>query len=233
MGMKGFSGFTQKGRLVKIPGLFFSELLPQIDTLAELKVTLYCFWRLSHKEGQIVYLWESELASDPVFMEGLAGHKGDRQAALRDGLERAVARGTLLHVRATHRGQQESIYFANTPRGRATVKSIEEGKWQPDRGPETLLNLGIERPTIFTLYEQNIGPLTPMIAEHLRDFETTYSAQWIEDAIEIAVTNNKRTLSYVEAIMKRWKVEGHIGKEVAQPDGWSYVSGKYKDEIEF
>jgi DnaD/phage-associated family protein len=113
------------------------------------------------------------------------------------------------------------------------VRNIEEGTWQPDRGPETLLNLGVERPTIFTLYEQNIGPLTPMIAEHLRDFEATYSAQWIGEAIEIAVTYNKRTLSYVEAILKRWKIEGHVDKQEAPPDGWSYVSGKYKDEIEF
>jgi DnaD/phage-associated family protein len=231
--MKGFSGFAQKGRLVKIPGLFFSELLPQIDNLAELKVTLYCFWRLSHKEGQIVYLWESELAGDPVFMEGLASHKSERPAALQNGLERAVARGTLLQIKATHKGKQESIYFANTPRGRAAVKNIEEGKWKPDHGPETLLNLGIERPTIFTIYEQNIGPLTPMIAEHLRDFESTYPEGWVEDAIEIAVTYNKRTLSYIEAILKRWKAEGHIEKQEPQADGWAYVSGKFKDEIEF
>ena len=43
--MKGFTGFPAgKQRLTAIPNLFFSELLPAIDHLAELKVTLYAFW---------------------------------------------------------------------------------------------------------------------------------------------------------------------------------------------
>ncbi len=36
--MKGFSGFPSgKQRLTSIPNLFFSDLLPAIDTLVELK----------------------------------------------------------------------------------------------------------------------------------------------------------------------------------------------------
>ena len=40
--MKGFPGFPDgKQRLTAVPSLFFSDLLPIIDNLAELKVTLY------------------------------------------------------------------------------------------------------------------------------------------------------------------------------------------------
>ncbi|MBI2976543.1 MAG: primosomal replication protein N, partial [Chloroflexi bacterium] len=40
--MKGFSGFpSSKVRSTPVPNPFFSELLPQIDHLGELKVTLY------------------------------------------------------------------------------------------------------------------------------------------------------------------------------------------------
>ena len=50
--MKGFPGFPSgKLRLTQVPNLFFSDLLPSIDNLAEMKVTLYAFWALAQKEG--------------------------------------------------------------------------------------------------------------------------------------------------------------------------------------
>ena len=38
-----------------MPNTFFAELLPAIDDLAELKVTLYCLWLLNHKQGDLRY----------------------------------------------------------------------------------------------------------------------------------------------------------------------------------
>ena len=50
--MQRFNGFPPgKARTVAVPGQFFSELLPMIDDLAELKVTLYLFWALQQQEG--------------------------------------------------------------------------------------------------------------------------------------------------------------------------------------
>src|SRR5262245_15502426 len=112
--MDGFNGFPAKGRLTKIPGLFFSELLPQIDHLGELKITLYAFWRLQHKEGHTVFLRRFEIANDETFMAGLGARKVDQQAALDEGLERAVARGTLLHVRVEGGKRTDDLYFVNT-----------------------------------------------------------------------------------------------------------------------
>ena len=63
----------------------------------------------------------------------------------------------------------------------------------------------LDRPNVFKLYEENIGPLTPMIADALKDAETIYSIEWIAEAIELAVKNNKRNWKYSEAILKRWK----------------------------
>ena len=47
-----------------------------------------------------------------------------------------------------------------------------------------------------------------MIAETLRDAEQTYPADWLEDAIRIAVENNVRRWRYVDAILRSWKEEG-------------------------
>ena len=229
--MKGFGGFPPKGRLIKVPGMFFSDLLPQIDDLAELKVTLYCFWRLQQKDGQAAYVWEREIASDEVFMDGLGSGEAEQAATLKAGLERAVARGALLKAEVIRGQKPEALYFVNTERGRAMAQGIADGQWEPDDQPNTMLDLRVERPTIFTLYEQNIGPMTPMIGENLRDFEATYPAGWIEEAIQIAVANNKRSLRYIEAILKRWQTEGR-GDTFQAKDGSRFLSGKYRDEID-
>ena len=49
--MKQFSGFPAKMRFTPIPNLFFSNLLTQINDIAELKTTLHIFWSLYGKRG--------------------------------------------------------------------------------------------------------------------------------------------------------------------------------------
>lgn len=230
--MKGFTGFPPKGALIKIPGLFFSELLPEIDSLQELKVTLYCFWRMQQKEGQVIFLRRREMVADPTFMHGLGTREDQRLEALTEGLERAVMRGTLLHVKAEDNGRSEDLYFMNTARGRAAVEGIEQGKWFPELGSTVPLTVTVERPNLYRLYEQNIGPLTSLIAERLGDLEETYPEEWIEEAIGIAVSNNIHKLSYVEAILKRWQVEGRGEEQRDIPDEQRFKSGKKWDEIE-
>ena len=74
--------------------------------------------------------------------------------------------------------------------------------------------LGIHnmRANVFTLYEQNIGALTPMLVEELRDALATYPAAWIEDAIRIAVKNNVRRLKYILAVLERMQTEGRYDR---------------------
>jgi DnaD/phage-associated family protein len=76
----------------------------------------------------------------------------------------------------------------------------------------------MERPNVFGLYEENIGPLTPLIGDALKDAEQSYAPEWIRDAIELAVRNNKRSWSYCEAILRRWKEEGRGAKQNRRDD---------------
>ena len=69
--MKGFNGFTAKTGFTPIPNLFFSALLPQIDDLAELKVTLHIFWTMYHKRGYPRFITYRELLGDPSLVGGL------------------------------------------------------------------------------------------------------------------------------------------------------------------
>ena len=73
-------------------------------------------------------------------------------------------------------------------------------------------NLAEERKNggeVFRIFEQEIQPLTPMIAEELNELELEHTAHWVIAAIKEASTNGKRSLAYFKAILNRWKVEGY------------------------
>jgi len=197
--MRTFSGFPPgKVRSASIPEPVFTELIPIVDDLAELKLTLHVLWRMGQQRGKVRYLRRADLTADQVLLSGL----GDAPTeALRTALERAIERGTLLRAETAIGGATEELYFANTARGRAAVEAIGRGEW-----PDELESAA--RPNIFTLYEQNIGLLTPLIADELREAEKEYPAEWIEEAFREAVSLNKRSWRYIRAILERWRTEG-------------------------
>lgn len=197
-----------KVRFTRLPEPFFSELLPQIDHLGELKVTLYALWQLEHMGGEFRYLQETDFHGDARFMQGMHENPEQAQAVLLDSLERAVERGTLLRAEVERMGEQVALYFFNSPKGRVAVESIQQGEWRPTGDPHLPVELAPERPSIYQLYEENIGPLTPMIAEALQDAEDTYPFTWIEEAFQIAVERNVRNWRYVAAILRRWQERG-------------------------
>jgi DNA replication protein len=114
----------------------------------------------------------------------------------------------LLHVELESASGKEDLYFMNTPKGRAAVEAMTRGEWRPTPDDDTPVEVLVDRPNVFTLYEQNIGPLTPLIADELRDIESEYPAEWIEEAIKEAVSNNARSLRYVGKILENWQAQG-------------------------
>jgi DNA replication protein len=229
--MNAFPGFSAgKTAMIDIPEPFFTELLPQIDNLAELKITLYALWFFNHQEGSIRYIREADFSSDAGLLNGLDANHDAARKLLADGLERAVQRNTLVKAET---GTQ-AIYFLNSPRGRAAITALEAGKWSPDEIYPAPVNLEVERPNAFQLYEQNIGPLTPLIADTLREAMETYRPQWIEEAIQIAVEKNVRNWRYIEAILDSWQKEGRDGtsRQGAESSRKKYLGGELADFIE-
>jgi len=215
--MNKFRGFTDSETFTQLPDAFFHQLLKEIDDAAELKVTLYFLWRAEHIEGPFKALCETDFEPKDI---GLTADE------IRLGLEKAVKRGSLL--KSEH--EADVFYFLNSPRGRAAAEAFAKGQWRKSAG--LLSAPPVERPNIFKLYEENIGPLTPLIADALKDAEELYQEEWFEDAFTIAVKNNKRNWRYVEAILKRWKEEGKNGKKDQQnPDKGSerYTDGQFSE----
>jgi DnaD/phage-associated family protein len=109
------------------------------------------------------------------------------------------------------------------------VKIAELGKATPAATPAE------PRPTIYQLYEDNVGLLTPLLAQELREAELTYPANWIEDAFREAVGYNKRSWRYVRRILENWGANGRGAEPVGEPrrdtqsprDPRAYLSGRY------
>jgi DNA replication protein len=238
--MQGFPGFPAgKLAVTPIPNLFFSELLPLIDHLAELKVTLYLFWLIGKKSGALRYARLDELLKDERLLMALAASPVAGEAVLLDALERATARGTLLHITVQHSDAVEEWYMVNSANGREVLEKLRAGELDLLVDTAEEIQLQVERPPIFVLYEQNIGLLTPMIANELRDAEKHYPADWITDAFREAVTMNKRSWRYVVAILERWRVQGKdAGRakadlpEDAEARKRYYVPQGYEDVVE-
>lgn len=65
-----------------------------------------------------------------------------------------------------------------------------------------------EKSIVFSVYESEIGVLTPIVAERLQDDIKTFTEGWVIDAIKVASENNIRKLNYVEGVLRAWRVEG-------------------------
>lgn len=208
--MKQFSGFPTKMEFTPLPNLFFSTLLPRINDISELKVTLHIFEELYRKRGYPRFVTYRELLGNTSLMNSLRETTKPPEEVLRKALEMATQRGIFLHLALDRNGSTEDIYFLNTESQRQTMAKIQSGELNLS-GLKAVGQAYVEteeQPDIFTLYEENIGMLTPMIAEELREAEKLYPETWISDAIKEAVNQNKRKWSYILAILERWSTEG-------------------------
>lgn len=231
--MEQFKGFPAKSQFTAVPNAFFSTLLPQISDIAELKTTLHIFQTLYQKRGYPRFTSYRELLADKSLMSSLKEAEGPPEEALRHALEMAAKRGTILHLALDRDGKSEDIYLLNTESDRQASLKIQSGELKLSglKAKEPALIDAEEPPDIFSLYEQNIGMLTPMIAEELRDALKVYPENWISDAIKEAVSNNKRKWSYISAILERWTTEGRddgtYRGDSKKTDPDKYIKGKY------
>ncbi len=232
--MKEFTGFPAKMQFTPIPNVFFSSLLPQISDIAELRTTLHIFWSLYQKKGYPRFTTYRELLSNKSLMSSLREGVKSPDEVLRNALEMAVKRGTILHIVLDRDGAPEDVYFLNTESDRQivakilnselTLAGLKAGGQAPDIDAS-------EQPDIFTLYEENIGMLTPMIAEELREAEKLYPENWVRDAIKEAVNQGKRKWSYISAILESWLAEGKSDgthrRDFKKTDPDKYTKQKY------
>jgi DnaD/phage-associated family protein len=147
------------------------------------------------------------------------------EETIRRALSLATEHGIILPGTLDIDGKPEEAYSISPPLSwRAEAASQRRGRQRSNLEEEATLN-------IFALYEQNIGIITPMIAEELNEAERLYPPQWVDEAFKEAVKMNKRSWKYIARILERWASEGKEGGEYrksAKEGGPNkYIRGKY------
>ena len=192
----------KKTGFISLSESFFTQAVPKIQDLAELKIVLYVAYLILRKPDHSPFVTYKELKAESCRLPAELGEETLGQA-----LDLAVEHGALLHSTLNINGMLEDVYSL-------TVDS---------RQPPAI--------NIFSLYEQNIGMITPLIAEELKEAEKIYPPQWIEEAFKEAVTLNKRSWKYIARILERWASEGKNSGEYKRdikkdgPD--KYIKGRY------
>jgi len=207
-----FPGFSAGvTRLTSLPEAFFTELLPTITDIAELKVIMYAFWAIQQMEGEVRFLRYQDLCRDSILLNSLPFEKSLPEATLDAALKKAVDHGIFLLIEV--QDQKEKFYLFNTARNRAATEGYKNGTWTPTGAPRQNVGLDLESSELFSLYEQNIGMITPMLAEQLKMAEHEYPAEWIKEAMLEAVRNNVRRWSYIHRILESWRERGRNAKD--------------------
>jgi DnaD/phage-associated family protein len=230
--MERFNGFPAgELRFTSVPDLFFARLLPQIDSLVELKVTLHFMW--VHYRQALQVISRNELLADEILVQSLALIDEDVESAITQGLSRAVERGTLLYAKIVDDTGTHDLYFLNSERGRQAHAKVQSGEVGVVAVSGMEVAPPVKRSNIFELYEANIGLLSPILADELKDAEATYPREWIEDAFKIALENNVRKWSYIRAVLERMATAGRDDsqKQEAANKPW-YTDEEFRDLIQ-
>ena len=201
------------GETWPVPRSLITDILPAMTDLNELHVVL-AMLRLVLEAGDVSAPFEeSTFVRDRTLRDALrvvgSGNSADYRIAT--GLDLAVGRGVLLRFRTIEDQHERVWYTIATPEAKSAIDRMLQGEslpprslWEGDSAPR----IEPERPTVFRLYEQNIGLLSPIIADQLVRAMERYPREWIEDAIGEAVAYNRRNWRYIQRILQNWATTG-------------------------
>jgi len=194
---------------IPVPREFLSETIARIDDATELHVTLAVF-RLAADSGAN----PPAVSEDTVLQDAVLGrtfHEERKSSKLgqriRRGLQYATARESIVQVVLAVDGHEERWYVPASEENQMALSDvlIDPGVW-PVAGIEAVV--ATTAPSVFSLYEKNIGMLTPLLTDQIETAMDLYPLDWIEDAILEAVTYNKRNWRYVQRVLENWSVNG-------------------------
>lgn len=210
------SGMVMINPSISAPLSFFTTLAAEISEIEELQVNLAIVRLTADLGGYDHAIAQTSFDRDRWLRRALRieGSPKAPSERIAKGLELATSRGTLLRFSTHVQAASNVWYYVNTPDNHARLARMAIGAAAP---PQELLVDGVaptvepERPNVFRLYEQNIGLLTPLIADRIVAAIERYPAQWIEDAITEAVAYNRRNWRYVARVLENWAVAGRGG----------------------
>jgi len=207
---KPFEGFPKNVHVTPVPDPVLGFILQEITDICELKVTLRGFWLTHQKKGHVRPIHTDEFLKDNVLHVGLRDQGTPVEDCIIKGLDLSVERQTFITYSSF--SSNDRYYLINTEAHRQAIENPTESNFpRLEHFSETIHPVEpilTQRSNIFSLYENNIGTITPILADQLRQAETDYPWIWIEEAFDIAVNQNARNWAYISAILRRWTDEG-------------------------
>ncbi len=221
--LRRFAGFPAGARATAVPSVVFSELMPILDNADELRVTLYVVYALGRRKGYPRFVTANELRAEAPLMASLGdGCSEEAVERLEHALAGAAERGTLICLEMERDGRAERLYALNSPADRRAFERMEAERTASRPLTAVSEAPASERANVYRMYEENIGPLTPLVAEELKEAERLYPLEWLEEAFREAAVLNKRSWRYVARILERWATEGRssakAGRAAAEGD---------------
>ena len=235
-----FSGFPNSAEGTAIPNLFFARVLPEITDPAELVVTLYVFFAQSLHRRHPRFVTLRELQGDETLARSLANLANEERDPLKTALSAAVRRGTLARamLRPEAMGDSvgapripakegEEVYVVNAPMSRKALEPLLDSgadiAWQPASASAEATA------SIFALYEENLGMITPLVADELLEAEEHYPPAWIAAAFREAAALNKRNWRYIRRILERWENEGPPHEKPERDPEAEWLARRYRE----
>jgi DnaD/phage-associated family protein len=230
---------SERDQPIPVPRSFFERHLARIRDIAALKVLLTIYERAATLDETEQYVAEDELFSDRRLLDGLRWTATTRPPVgeVRRGIDLLVAHDAIVRICVEENDQSSFWLMPKEAENVARLNTIINGGAPfPFRSSPAVREprVAIERPNVFRLYEQNIGMLTPLIADQLIEAIELYPERWIEDAIGEAVSLNRRNWRYIQRILQRWETEGRGDETDRRNQGASgfvqpekYLHGKY------
>lgn len=176
--------------------------------------------------GEQLPVAEAQLANDERLRKAVRGDGSARPGVerLQEAVERLSAKRLLLDLR-DDTGQRWLLL--GVPEN---VERARRGEITAPGSPPVVLDR--PTPSVYELYEQNIGLLSPIIADRIADALDRYPIVWVEDAIGEAVAYNRRSWRYIERILQNWATEGRGNATNRRDheehlDSEKYLHGKY------
>jgi DnaD/phage-associated family protein len=136
--------------------------------------------------------------------------------------KRQAAATNTERVQQFRKRQQNEQYYGNVTEMKRNVTQINRVQ-----NTESETETEPSAADIYKAYQNNIGELSGIISEKIDADINDYSASWVLEAIQKATILEKRSLAYVEGILKGWK---RNGKNAAKPGELKYENVKVYDE---
>ena len=209
-----FKGFPRGVRYLPVPAPVFGPLLEQIKDASGFIITLRIIWMLQQKKGRIRFVASEELYGDKILSRAL----GNKES-IETSIDSVVRGGILLRIKRENASDVFILNFEEDHHLVSSIGSIDEGTdlytepWEIENNS----------PKIYSLYEQNVGILTPIIAEKLTEAEDKYPTEWIIEAVGIAVEQNHRSWAYISRILERWYTEGRGDSGDGKPPRYTKI----------